>query len=84
MTVADGELEVRLGVTLLEECPLTQDEAVSVEFEVRRIIEDDLAHMRFVLLGFFQMHTDPFCDLMDVFVELVKVVLVGEALRLQQ
>src|ERR1700694_3930352 len=66
------------------EGPFTQDEAISVELEVRRVVKDDFADVRLVLIGLFEMDSHPFSDVMGVLVELVKAVLVGEALRLEQ
>src|SRR5579871_342701 len=84
MPKADGQLEIRLRMTFLEEGPLTQDETVGVEFEVRRVVKDHFADVRFVLFGFLQVRAEAFRHVMEMLVELVEAVLIREALGLQQ
>jgi hypothetical protein len=84
ITIANGQLEVRLRMALLEEGPFSQDEAVGIKLEMRRVVKDHLAYMRLVLRGLFQFNSQPFGDGMGMLEKLVKAVFVDEALWLEQ
>jgi hypothetical protein len=68
---------------VLEEGPLTQDEAFVVELEARRVVKDDFAHVAFVLFGFFEFDPELFCHGMRVFEKLVVGILIDKPLGFQ-